>query len=51
MITVFRGRVIGVNLFGFIEGLIFGPILISLFLLIKIYINRMAFARTINMPE
>ena len=36
LITVF-GVIIGVNLFGFI-GLIFGPILISLFLLlIKVY--------------
>ncbi len=39
MITVF-GVIIGVNIFGFI-GIIFGPILISLFLiLIKIYANE-----------
>ncbi|MDF2191129.1 AI-2E family transporter [Paraflavitalea sp. CAU 1676] len=39
LITVF-GVIIGVNMFGFI-GLIFGPILISLFLLmIKIYANE-----------
>lgn len=39
LITVF-GVIIGINLFGFI-GLIFGPILISLFiLLIKIYLNE-----------
>jgi predicted PurR-regulated permease PerM len=39
LITVF-GVIVGLNLFGFI-GLIFGPILISLFiLLIKIYINE-----------
>lgn len=39
LITVF-GVIIGVNLFGFI-GLIFGPILISLFLLmIKVYVNE-----------
>jgi predicted PurR-regulated permease PerM len=39
LITAF-GVIIGVNLFGFI-GLIFGPILISLFiLLIKIYVNE-----------
>lgn len=39
LITVF-GVVIGLNLFGFI-GLIFGPILISLFiLLVKIYMNE-----------
>lgn len=39
MITVF-GVIIGVNMFGFI-GLIFGPILISLFLvMIKIYSNE-----------
>lgn len=39
LITVF-GVLIGVNLFGFI-GLIFGPILISMFLLmIKVYVNE-----------
>ncbi len=39
MITVF-GVVIGINIFGFI-GLIFGPILISMFiLLVKIYMNE-----------
>ena len=39
LITVF-GVIIGLNLFGFI-GLIFGPILISMFiLLIKIYLNE-----------
>lgn len=51
MITVF-GVIIGVNLFGFI-GLIFGPILISLFLLlIKIYINEFSVRKgSPNMPE
>jgi len=39
LITAF-GVIIGVNLFGFI-GLVFGPILISLFLLmIKVYVNE-----------
>ena len=39
LITVF-GVIVGVNLFGFI-GLIFGPILISLFiLLLKVYVNE-----------
>ncbi len=39
LITVF-GVIIGINLFGFI-GLIFGPILISMFiLLVKIYMNE-----------
>lgn len=39
LITVF-GVIIGINLFGFI-GLIFGPILISMFiLLVKIYLNE-----------
>ncbi|MDB5191259.1 MAG: hypothetical protein JWQ96_822 [Segetibacter sp.] len=39
LITVF-GVIIGINIFGFI-GLIFGPILISMFiLLVKIYINE-----------
>ena len=41
VITLF-GVIIGVNMFGFI-GLIFGPILISIFiLLVKIYINEFA---------
>jgi predicted PurR-regulated permease PerM len=39
LITVF-GVIIGLNIFGFI-GLIFGPILISMFiLLVKIYMNE-----------
>jgi predicted PurR-regulated permease PerM len=39
LITAF-GVILGLNLFGFM-GLIFGPILISLFiLLIKIYVNE-----------
>ena len=39
LVTTF-GVIVGVNLFGFI-GLIFGPILISLFLLlVKIYMNE-----------
>jgi len=39
LITAF-GVILGVNLFGFI-GLIFGPILISMFILmIKIYVNE-----------
>ncbi len=41
LITVF-GVIIGLNIFGFI-GLIFGPILISMFiLLIKVYLNEFA---------
>lgn len=49
MITVF-GVILGINLFGFI-GLIFGPILISLFLLlIKIYVNEFTVARK-QLPE
>lgn len=50
MITAF-GVIVGVNLFGFI-GLIFGPILISLFLLlIKIYITEFsAYKQNINLP-
>jgi predicted PurR-regulated permease PerM len=45
LITVF-GVIIGINLFGFI-GLIFGPILISMFiLLIKIYLNEFTEPRT-----
>ncbi|MFT3826048.1 MAG: AI-2E family transporter [Chitinophagaceae bacterium] len=48
MITVF-GVIIGVNLFGFI-GLIFGPILISSFLLlIKIYMNE--FSKRKDFPD
>ena len=51
LITGF-GVIIGVSLFGFI-GLIFGPILISLFLvLIKIYANEFNIhKRNINKPE
>ena len=51
LITVF-GVIIGINLFGFI-GLIFGPILISMFiLLIKIYLNEFSERRvpTPNQP-
>jgi predicted PurR-regulated permease PerM len=45
LITVF-GVLIGINLFGFI-GLIFGPILIAMFLLlIRIYINEFATKRS-----
>ncbi|MDI9320266.1 MAG: AI-2E family transporter [Phycisphaerales bacterium] len=45
LITVF-GVVIGLNLFGFL-GLIFGPLLISLFLLlVKIYLNEFAGSET-----
>jgi predicted PurR-regulated permease PerM len=45
LITAF-GVILGLNLFGFI-GLIFGPILISLFiLLIKIYVNEFSIAKT-----
>jgi predicted PurR-regulated permease PerM len=45
LITVF-GVIVGVNLFGFI-GLIFGPILISLFvLLLKVYRNEFGVAGT-----
>ena len=45
LITVF-GVIIGLNLFGFI-GLIFGPILISMFiLLIKVYMNEFIFPKT-----
>lgn len=44
LITVF-GVIIGVNMFGFI-GIIFGPILISLFLImIKIYSNEFNFSK------
>jgi predicted PurR-regulated permease PerM len=47
LITVF-GVIIGVNLFGFI-GLIFGPILISLFLLmIKVYVNEFSRNRAVK---
>lgn len=51
LITVF-GVIIGVNLFGFI-GLIFGPILISLFLLlIKVYTNEFSLhKRPLNNPD
>jgi len=48
-ITIF-GVLAGVSLFGFI-GLIFGPILISLFLLmIKIYINEFSSKKNYNPP-
>ncbi len=48
LITIF-GVIIGVNLFGFI-GLIFGPILIAMFLLlIRIYINEFATKRSDRM--
>jgi predicted PurR-regulated permease PerM len=48
-ITIF-GVLAGVSLFGFI-GLIFGPILISLFLLmIKIYLNEFSQKKAENMP-
>ena len=47
LVTVF-GVIIGVNLFGFI-GLIFGPILISLFLLlIKVYVNEFSRDRSLK---
>lgn len=50
LITVF-GVIIGLNLFGFV-GLIFGPILISLFiLLIKIYMNEFVSKRTITSEQ
>jgi len=52
LITVF-GVIIGLNIFGFI-GLIFGPILISLFiLLVKIYMNEFIEKRkpTVNQLE
>ena len=49
LITVF-GVIIGINLFGFI-GLIFGPILISMFiLLIKIYLNEFS-ERRVPTPD
>jgi predicted PurR-regulated permease PerM len=45
LITAF-GVIIGVNLFGFV-GLIFGPIVIAMFLLLmKIYINEFATRRS-----
>jgi len=45
LVTTF-GVIVGINLFGFI-GLIFGPILISLFiLLIRIYLNEFEEAKT-----
>lgn len=47
LITVF-GVIVGLNLFGFI-GLIFGPILISLFIvLLKIYINEFGSRSDLN---
>ncbi|HEU4608537.1 MAG TPA: hypothetical protein VFS31_10555, partial [Chitinophagaceae bacterium] len=47
LITVF-GVIAGINLFGFI-GIIFGPILISLFLLLaKIYVNEFSVLRQRN---
>lgn len=47
LITAF-GVLIGINLFGFV-GLIFGPIVIAMFLLlIKIYINEFATRRSIR---
>lgn len=50
LITIF-GVIIGVNVFGFI-GLIFGPIIIALFLLlIKIYINEFNTKRTRIKPS
>jgi predicted PurR-regulated permease PerM len=50
LVTVF-GVIIGLNLFGFI-GLIFGPILISIFiLLIKIYMNEFVKKRTPTQNE
>lgn len=45
LITIF-GVIIGINMFGFI-GLIFGPIVISMFLLlVKVYINEFATKRS-----
>lgn len=50
LITIF-GVIIGVNIFGFI-GLIFGPILIAMFiLLVKIYINEFVERKTITSPN
>ncbi len=50
LITIF-GVIIGVNLFGFI-GLIFGPILISLFLLlVKVYANEYGRAAVTNVED
>ncbi len=52
LITIF-GVIIGINLFGFI-GVVFGPLLISMFLLlVKIYINEfgLADADAISPPE
>jgi predicted PurR-regulated permease PerM len=47
MITVL-GVIVGLNLFGFI-GLIFGPLLVSYFIiLVKIYINEFTAAKEIN---
>ncbi|HUQ65555.1 MAG TPA: AI-2E family transporter [Flavitalea sp.] len=50
MITVF-GVIIGVNMFGFI-GIIFGPIVISLFLImIRIYANEFGMERNSESPS
>ena len=50
LITAF-GVLIGINLFGFV-GLIFGPIIIAMFLLLtKIYINEFATRRSIRQKE
>lgn len=50
LVTVF-GVIAGINLFGFI-GLIFGPILIAMFiLLIRIYINEFSEQKTIEPSE
>ena len=49
MITVL-GVIVGLNLFGFV-GLIFGPLLVSYFLvLVKIYINEFSDSETIHDP-
>ena len=43
LITIF-GVIIGINLFGFV-GLIFGPLLVSMFILIvKIYVDEFGIA-------
>jgi predicted PurR-regulated permease PerM len=47
------GVIVGLNLFGFV-GLIFGPLLISYFMvLVKIYINEFVVVRKaeVNQPE
>jgi predicted PurR-regulated permease PerM len=50
MITVL-GVIVGLNLFGFI-GLIFGPLLVSYFIiLVKIYINEFTAAKEIKVEE